>query len=87
MINPSSAISFGFESTVVTTKNGKSFTGFLVSDADPLILKDIAGNENSIALKDVAKKEVMNTSIMPSVKNLNLSAQEIMDIVAYMQQD
>ncbi|MCM8537779.1 MAG: NPCBM/NEW2 domain-containing protein [Lentisphaeraceae bacterium] len=87
LINPSSAISFGFEGTMIETKDGKSVTGFLISDSDPVIIKDLAGNQTSIALKNIKKREVMKTSIMPSVKNLGLSAQEVVDVLEFLKKN
>lgn len=84
MINPSSAIAFGFEGTSVTTKDGKAHTGFVISDSDPLILKDMGGNQVSVDLKNIEKREDMKQSMMPSVKLLNLSAQEVVDILEYL---
>jgi putative membrane-bound dehydrogenase-like protein len=87
LINPSNAIAFGFEGTTIETKKGQIVTGFLIADSDPLIIKDLAGNQTSIKLKDVKKREVMKTSIMPSVKNLNLTAQEVVDIVEFLKKN
>lgn len=85
LINPSSAISFGYETANITTKAGKEYKGYFIdSDSDPLVIRDLAGNRSNLAKKDIAKKEMMKTSIMPSVKNLNLNAQEIADLTEYL---
>lgn len=84
MINPSSAIAFGFEGTSVKTKDGKAVTGFVISDSDPLILKDLAGSQVSIDLKNIAERKNMKESMMPSVKNLGMSAQDVVDLLEYL---
>jgi putative membrane-bound dehydrogenase-like protein len=85
LINPSSAISFGYETANISTKDGKEYKGYFIdSDSDPLVIRDLAGNRTNLAKKNIAKKEMMKTSIMPSVKNLNLTAQEIADLTEYL---
>ena len=85
LINPSSAISFGFETANIKTKDGKDYNGYFIdSDSDPLVIRDLAGNRTNIPKKNIAKKEMMKTSIMPSVKNLALNAQEIADITTFL---
>ena len=85
LINPSSAISFGFETANIKTKQGKEFNGYFIdSDSDPLVIRDLAGNRTNLAKKDILSKEMMKTSIMPSVKNLALNAQEIADLTAFL---
>jgi len=84
MINPSSAIAFGFEGTSVKTKDGKAISGFVVSDSDPLIIKDMAGNQISVDLKNIAERNNMKQSMMPSVKNLGMSAQDLVDVLEYL---
>ena len=85
LINPSSAISFGYETANIKTKTGKEYNGYFIdSDSDPLVIRDLAGNLTNLAKKDIAKKEMMKTSIMPSVKNLSLSPQDIADLTEYL---
>jgi putative membrane-bound dehydrogenase-like protein len=84
MINPSSAIAFGYESSTIVTKDGKTHAGFVVADGDTVLLKDLAGNQNAINKADIKSRGVMKTSIMPSVKNLGLSAQDLADLTAYL---
>ncbi len=84
MVNPSSEIGFGYESTIIETKDGKTFQGFVVSDADPIVVRDLGGNDHSIEKKNIKKREMMKESIMPSVKNLGLSAQDVADIASYL---
>ncbi len=87
MINPSSAISFGFETVEVEKKDGTKLSGFVVAEADPLIIKDLAGNDHAIAKKDIKKRANRKTSIMPSVKNLPLNAQDVADILEYLKKN
>ncbi|MBI1374485.1 MAG: c-type cytochrome [Phycisphaera sp.] len=84
MLDPSASIAFGYESWVITTNDGKTLTGFLVADADPLVLKDVAGNQIEVAKKDVKSKVQNKTSIMPPVGSLGLTPQQIADVVEFL---
>ena len=84
LINPSSAIAFGFEGTSLKTKDGKMLTGFVISDSDPLILKDLSGSQVSVDLKDISERTNMKQSMMPSVKNLGMTAQDVVDVLEYL---
>ena len=77
IVNPSSAIVFGYEMTIVKTKDGQVYQGFLLADHDPIIIKDIAGTEHVIKAIDVIKKETSLKSLMPSAKQLNLSDKDL----------
>lgn len=84
IINPSAAIAFGYESVVVETKEGKTASGFVVGDGDPLILKDIAGQQHSISEANVESRQKMDQSIMPAADALGLSAQDLADLIAFL---
>jgi putative heme-binding domain-containing protein len=43
IINPSAGLAFGYEPWLITTKKGTSYYGFLVSDAQAVVIKDVAG--------------------------------------------
>jgi putative heme-binding domain-containing protein len=84
ILNPSAAVAFGYETVVIKTKAGATLNGFLIADADPLVLKDVAGGQHSIAKKDVASREQLKISIMPPASALGLTAQDLADLVAFL---
>ena len=85
MIEPSAGIAFGYESSTITTKDGRTHSGFIVADGDVVVLKDLAGQQHAID-KSAIKSRVTDTqSIMPSVRALGLSAQDLADLTAYLQ--
>ena len=84
IINPSAAVAFGFETWIITKKDGAVVAGFLIADADPMVLKDVAGGQHSIAKKDVAKREQQKISIMPPAAALGLKAQDLADLAAFL---
>lgn len=84
IINPSAAIAFGYESVIVETNDGQTVSGFVVGDGDPLILKDVAGQQHSISTAQIKSRKKMDQSIMPAGEALGLSAQDLADLVAFL---
>ena len=84
MLNPSAAIAFGFETTLITTRDGEALSGFLLGDGETVILKDAAGKQHAIDADRIASRRKLNRSLMPSVANLGLSAEQIADLAEYL---
>ena len=84
MLNPSAEIALGYEAWRIDTIEGDSFTGFIVADADPLIIKDVTGAQHAIDKSKIDKRVRMQQSLMPPVGTLNLTAQQVADIVAFL---
>lgn len=84
IINPSSAIAFGFEPMMLKTKTGQVFYGFLLSEGKTVVLKDFTGEQVVIESDNIESKQQMKTSIMPDAKSLNLNGQKLADIVSYL---
>jgi putative membrane-bound dehydrogenase-like protein len=85
IIFPSSAIAFGYEPWIITTKNKSQLYGFLVSNTkDAMILRDLSEVNHTIAKKDIISSEKQNKSPMPEAGQLGLSEQQLADIVGYL---
>ncbi len=85
LINPSASITFGYEATVVTLKNGEAVTGFVVGAGDPLLLADIAPRQQrAIPASEIASTERLKTSLMPPVTSLGLKDQDLADLVEFL---
>jgi putative heme-binding domain-containing protein len=82
--NPSSAIVFGYEMTTIKTKNGQMVQGFLLADHDPVMIKDIGGNEHSFTAEDIILKETSQKSLMPSAQQLNLSESDLQALADFL---
>ena len=82
--DPDSAVVFGYETTVIKTKDGKEFQGFLLSDHDPIVIKDLAGVDHSFPAADVVKRETSAKSLMPSAKTLNLNDEDLQAIADFL---
>ncbi|NQZ58326.1 MAG: c-type cytochrome, partial [Lentisphaeraceae bacterium] len=84
VVNPSSAIVFGYELTEVKTKDGSMHSGFIISDGDPLILKNIGGQNVEIQRAQISSLQTSQKSLMPSAKALNLSDQNLEAIAVFL---
>lgn len=83
ILNPSSAISFGYEGTVIVTEDEEIFSGIVVGDGDLVLLKDLKGEQHGIEKKEIKHRKKMPKSLMPSFRGV-LSTEELADVVAYL---
>lgn len=85
IINPSAAIVFGYEPWLVNTRSGESLFGFLVADGrEALVLKDLAGKRRTVATANITSKAKQASSLMPDPATLEISSQELADVVAFL---
>lgn len=85
IINPSAGLAFGYEPWLITTKTGQTYYGFLVSDgAQAVVIKDTAGQKQTISTAKIASRKQYTTSLMPDPVSMGLSEQQLADLVAYL---
>ncbi|MDB6173461.1 MAG: hypothetical protein JWL59_2772 [Chthoniobacteraceae bacterium] len=85
IINPNAGISMGFETWLIETKNGGAAMGLIRSEtAEELVLALPMGITNKFSKKEIAKREKLPNSIMPSGLNQALSQQDLVDMVEYL---
>lgn len=85
LLNPSAAITFGYEATVVTLASGEAITGYVVGAGDPLLLTDVAtGGQRAIPTGEITATDRLATSLMPSVTSLGLAHQDLADLVEFL---
>lgn len=82
--NPSAEISHGFEGSVVKTTDGLTIVGMVLSDGDPLIIKCVGGQNQTIAKSRITSVKPMEKSLMYPPAVLSLTPQAIADITAYL---
>jgi putative membrane-bound dehydrogenase-like protein len=85
ILNPSASIALGYEGTVIRTQDGKILTGIVVAEGDPVILRDPKGEQISVASGDIEARKKSDLSIMPELKGLGLTAQDIADVAAFVE--
>ncbi|WP_232623046.1 PVC-type heme-binding CxxCH protein [Pareuzebyella sediminis] len=84
IIHPNASIVFGYEPIMIKTKSGQAFYGFLLSEGETTVIKDMGGKQIVIAPSDIETKEHMKTSIMPNAKALGLTNQNLADLSTYL---
>ena len=85
IIHPSAAILLGYEPWLINTKDGSSFFGFLVSEnKQAVVIKDVAGQQHTIATDKISSKQKQNKSVMPDPAVAGISEQELADVAGYL---
>jgi len=85
LLQPSKKIKEGYHTTLVTLKNGDSFAGAIAGeDANELVIRDAAGNENRIPKSEIASNQISPVSLMPPGLTLQLREDEFVDLVRFM---
>ncbi len=82
--NPSSEISHGFEGSIIKTTDGLTITGMVLSAGDPIIVKCMGGQTQTIPKSRIASMKLMEKSLMYPPTNLGLTPQAIADITSYL---
>lgn len=85
ILDPNAAISHSYETHVAVLDDGRVVTGLLASRTDDtLVLKDAAGILHTFATADLESLERQAVSLMPAGLQQALSAQDLVDLVAYL---
>ncbi len=86
ILDPNAEIGRDFQQTYITTKSGNLIVGVLLNeDAKSLTLKTLA-SPITIALDDIAKRELSPLSMMPEGLLNSLQEQEVRDLFLYLRQ-
>jgi putative heme-binding domain-containing protein len=83
LVNPSSAVLVGYEATLIETKGGAVYLGFVEADGAIVVLRDLAGQRQRIDKAEIVKREVQENSVMPPVVGI-LKPAQIADVVAFL---
>ena len=84
ILNPSGDISHGYEGTEIKTTDGLTITGMVLAEGDPVIIKCLGGQTQTIAKSRIASMKRMEKSLMYSPAQLALTPQAIADMAAYL---
>jgi putative membrane-bound dehydrogenase-like protein len=86
IVFPSSTIAQGYESYIVTTKDGRSITGVITRrTAETLVLRDSSGAELRLRKDQVEEMTRSATSLMPEGLDKAMSREELRDLLAFLQ--
>ncbi len=85
LLEPSKKIKEGYATTLVTTKQNDSLTGFLIRQDDKeLVLRDAVGKLSTLPRGSVAKVESVPVSLMAPGLTANLRRDEFVDLVRFL---
>ncbi|WP_395742776.1 PVC-type heme-binding CxxCH protein [Prosthecobacter sp.] len=86
ILYPSAAIEHSFVGQQITTKEGQTITGYIVSETDTELTLRIAGGASTPVKKSsITKKEELKLSLMPPALAGAIGPQGLADLVAWLQ--
>jgi putative heme-binding domain-containing protein len=85
ILKPNASIAQGFATVSVETKEKNMYLGFVTAEsAEEIELRDITGKATKIKPSEIAKRSVVETSMMPPGLANALSIDEFASLVAYL---
>lgn len=85
VLNPSGEIQDDYKLVVVTTRDGRTYSGNVISENDRQVTMRIVGQDAvKINKSDIQSREVMPTSLMPVGLFDSLNESEVLDLVKYL---
>ena len=85
VLNPSGEIQDDYKLVVVTTRDGRTYSGNVIAENERQLTMRIVGQDAVVVNKSaIQSREVMPTSLMPVGLFDNLSEQEVLDLVKYL---
>lgn len=86
ILKPNASISQGFATVLISTKNKKSYMGFVTQEtAASVVLRDIAGSVTTIKKNNIASRKEMPNSMMPAGLANSLTVEEFASLVAFLE--
>lgn len=86
ILKPNASISQGFSTVLVSTKDKKSYMGFVTQEtSDKVVLRDIAGNVNTVKKSNIASRKEMPNSMMPAGLANSLTIEEFASLVSFLE--
>jgi len=85
VLNPNGDVPDAYRMVVVTTRDGRTFSGNVVSETDQQLTLRVVGREDPVIRKsDIQSRETTSVSMMPPGLFDGLTDREIIDLVAYL---
>jgi len=86
VLNPSGEIQDDYKLVVVTTRDGRTYSGNVTSENDRQVTMRIVGKESTkINKSDIQSRETMATSLMPVGILETIKENEVLDLVKFLQ--
>ncbi len=85
ILEPSRAVAPSFQTLRVVLKNGRTLNGLKIAENEiAFTLADQQGDKHVLAKADVDEQQPIHTSVMPEGLEKRLSAEEFVDLVAFL---
>ena len=85
VLNPNGEVQDAYKMVLVTTRDGRTFSGNVIAENDRQITLHVVGGDNAVVSKaDIQAREVTAMSMMPPGLLDSLSDREAIDLVAYL---
>lgn len=85
IVDPSNDIAHGYEGTELTLRDGKKIHGLVLGNGNPMIVQSTGGAIQMIPASLIQHRERLGRSLMLTADQLGLTAQQVADIVAYLE--
>ena len=85
IVDPASDIAHGFEGSRIELKDGGEIFGIVSANGDPTVIKSMGGVTQLVPKNRIKRVNRYRETLMLSADQLGLSAQDVADIVAYLQ--
>jgi putative membrane-bound dehydrogenase-like protein len=82
--NPARDVAHGYLPSVLTTRDGGALVGFVLSDGPTTVLLDPHGQRHAVDRDRIESVQTLEVSIMPRPAVLQMNAQEIADVAAFL---
>ncbi len=84
ILDPNKSIAQGFATNIFTLDDGRSLTGFVVTEAaDHIVVRDATGAEHEIPTASMEERTTSPVSVMPTRLVDDLTAEEFAALVDY----
>jgi putative membrane-bound dehydrogenase-like protein len=84
IVNPSSGIAHGYEGFGLHLRDGTVVHGIVGSREDPVVIMSMGGVRQLIPADQIVRWEWLGRSLMLTAEQLGYSAQDVVDLVAYL---
>lgn len=85
IVYPSMGVGFGYEGFIIETDDGKTYSGYIESEAeDELSLRLMGGVSQLLDKGTITKKEAMSTSLMTANLHQLMDEQQLVDLIEYL---
>ena len=81
---PSEGVAHGYETHLVTTKEGAALYGFRLAEGETVVVKDEYGRQHAVDRADVLLQTTFEHSLMPTPDELGLSGQDLADLATFL---